>query len=165
MIRRLELREHLFAAAFTHDYTTLSQYVKLYNIFKCFVKQSRIIRRIEKDKVEFPARAQVAERLALHHVALQAAEREIGAHELHGGAALIDEHGAARTAAERLDAELARAGKEVEHAPALDVELDEVEHGFLDVIGRGTGGHPLRLVQPAAAGRACDHAHGGSPFG
>ena len=83
----------------------------------------------------------------------------------YGGAALVDEHGAARAAAERLDAELARAGKEVEHAPALDVELDEVEHGFLDVIGRGTGGHSLRLAQPAAAGRTCDHTHGGSPFG
>ena len=122
MIRRLELREHLFAAAFTHDYTTLSQYVKLYNIFKCFVKQSRIIWRIKKDQVELSARAQVAERLALHDVALQAAEREIGAHELHGGAALIDEHGAARTAAERLDAELARSGEQVEYV-ARDVEL------------------------------------------
>ena len=91
--------------------------------------------------------------------------REVGAHELHGRAALIDEHGAACTAAERLNAELTGAGKEVEHAPSLDVELDEVEHGLLDIIGRGTGSHPLRLAQLTAARRTCDHTHGDSPFG
>ena len=49
-----------------------------------------------KIRSNFSARAQVAERLALHDVSLQAAEREIGAHELHGGAALIDERRCAR---------------------------------------------------------------------
>ena len=90
---------------------------------------------------------------------------QILAHEGSGILPVVDKNGARGPAAERLDAELARAGKEVEHAPALNVELNEVEHGFLDIIGRGAGGHPLRLAQPAAAGRACDHAHGGSPFG
>ena len=56
-------------------------------------------------------------------------------------AVLVDKHTLARAAAERLDAELARAGEEVQHASALDIELIVLKTASLDAVRRGADGH------------------------
>ena len=68
-----------------------------------------------------------------------------------------------RAAAERLDAELARARKQVERAPPLHFKLDGGENALLDLVHGRAGIHALRSLQRDASGGSCDDAHAVPP--
>ena len=87
------------------------------------------------------------------------AQREIFAHELDRVCTLVNKKRAFCPTRERLDAELPRARKKIEHARILHVELDTIKNTFLDLVGRRAGLHALELAQPPSARRACDDSH------
>ena len=60
-----------------------------------------------------------------------------------GVGAAVDKHALRRAAAQSLDAQLAGAGEEVQHAAALNVELNDGEQALLHLAGGGAGLHTL----------------------
>ena len=54
---------------------------------------------------------------------------------------------------------LARPPEQVQHPPALDVELDDIEHGLLHLVGGGAGVLAGQLAQASASGGSCDYSH------
>ena len=84
--------------------------------------------------------------------ASEAAALQVRSHELQALGALVDEHALGRPSGQRLYAKLACTREEVEHPPALDVELYNVEHGLLDHVGRWPDLHSAGLKELAPAG-------------
>ena len=65
-------------------------------------------------------------------------------------------------AGERLDAELTRSAEKIQHAPALYVELADIEDRLLHRVGGGADGVALGLLQFSSSGASGDDAHGAS---
>src|SRR5262249_26341961 len=76
-----------------------------------------------------------------------------------GVAVVVDEEGAGRAARERLEAERARAGEQVEHRGAVD-RADQVERGLADAVARRARVRAGRREDAGAAAAAGDDPHG-----
>ena len=147
--------------AFRHNYTMLPANVKPCNLLERGAEQARGIGRVEKDEVELLPRAEVTHRVAAAdaRAVRQAAQLEVVLHKAHRVRPPIDKHRRGRPTRERLDAELARPREEVEHAPPLDIKLDDGKQALFDLVGRGTGLHARQFLQSSAPGRPGNHSH------
>ena len=85
-------------------------------------------------------------------------------HDLHRFPALIDEDAAFGAAAQGFDPKLSGAGEEIQHPPALDIELDDIEERLLHVIRGGANIVVFRGLQFSAPGRTGDDTHRNHPF-
>ena len=90
----------------------------------------------------------------------QVAMLEIGLDGLHGFAVAVEEVGMGRAAAERLDADAARAAKEIEHAYVIDPVAQDAEQCFFGAVGDGAGAVAGDGLEFVAAGAAGNDAHG-----
>lgn len=129
--------------------------------------QALVLRRGEEDDVVGLARrlAQELEHVAAQHahgVAGQAGLGEVVVDGAHGGGRLLDEVAASRAAAQRLDADAAGTGEEVEHPGVVDVGAEDAEERLLGPVGDGARAVAWHGLQAPAAGLAGDHAHAGS---
>ena len=115
------------------------------------------IKRIVRSPYSPMTEEEILEKLEKSSFKMRAAQ--ILAHEGSGILPVVDKNGARGPAAERLDAELARSGEQVEYV-ARDVELDDVEQGFLHAVRRWAREHALRRFQLCAARRSGDNSHG-----
>ena len=102
-----------------------------------------VLRRGDEDVVEgaIGDARQVAEGIALHHLRAlsQLSGGQVGIDGLDGGALVIDEAGEASALAERLDAERAGAGEQVQERGTLEHGAQDVEEGFFGAISDRAG--------------------------
>ena len=80
----------------------------------------------------------VSARLGIVYVDTGALYRTVGYY--------VREHGFARTAADGLQAHLARAGKQIEHGAIPELELQHGEHRLLGALGRRSRGLALQRI-------------------
>ena len=142
------------------------------NVKPCDVRngrfqQPRRVGRVQQDDIKgLPQGLQKLHGIPGDHPGpvLELRDLQIFLDELHGVGPAVHKHGRGRAPAEALDAQLARAGKEVQDLSPLNLELQGAEHALLDPVRGGAGLHPLQFFQAAAPGGACDNAHGGLSF-
>lgn len=85
---------------------------------------------------------------------------EIGPHDGRGGSMLVHEIAPLRAARQRLDADAAGSGIEIEHADRRDAEtLKHRKERALDLVGHRTGEGPGRPLQPKPLRLAGNHPH------
>ena len=121
------------------------------------------VRRIKHHDVEGGAR-EIGERArdarANNSIALSdAAVREVVRDELLRAAIAVDERDVRRAAAQRFDADRARAGVAVEDARALDARREDVEQRLAQLVGRGPQAFPRRRFETTPFQRSSYHAH------
>ena len=125
-------------------------------------------RRVQQHQVKRAAQVcQQAQRLGMADVALPLYPGgfAVGLDDGQRLGRLVDEGTAFGPAGQRLDAQLAAAGEQVQHPRARHQKLHAGKHRFLDAVDGGAG-HILARegLQHLAAGRTCNDAHGGTPL-
>ena len=119
--------------------------------------------RVQQHQIELlPAGRQEPRSLAdIHPAAVEhAAGLAVAHHDAYGLPVLVQKDAPGRTPAERLNAQLAAAGIQIQHPGPGQVELYDAEHRLL-YLREGGAGHigAGQCFQPAAPGFSCDHAH------
>src|SRR5581483_6983968 len=119
----------------------------------------QVVRRVDEHEIVLrPLGGEHGDRVAPQHGRLQAQLVEVALDRAHCVAVRLDEDGARRPARERLEAERARAGVQIEHGRPVDGPED-VEHVLAHAVGRRPGLLPLRSVDRVPFPRTGDDAH------